>query len=561
MSGMSRIRTALSLVGRLPTVVRTLAHLQPAQMRAQIRHALFGLPAPRRASGSDPTLAVASPQTAFLEPPRHVKSLGGTRIELLGEVFDLAEGAEWETKQHGPLFAYHLHQHEFLRLRDLTPAERTKVLLDWVHNNRTGIGWDPHPISLRLICWGKMLLSPGALDADEHLRDEMLRSMSDQVETLIHGLEFRLQANHLLSNLISVVFGGLLLDGSSSEAWRARADALLRELDVQIRPDGGHEERSPMYHSLLLENLLDLLNLCLAEPARAPAGLADGLRETASRMLSALELWTHVDGRIALFADSAFDIAAEPDLLREYAGRLGVPSAPKFRSEILPQTGYLRLRAGAFDLIASVAGPAPAHQPGHAHCDALAFELSIRGKRLVTDAGLFEYQPGPRRDRARSTASHSTLQFDGQEQAEIWAAHRVGGRPLVELAAWDESGSAEATCRGWSPHSPLHRRFFSVEHDAVTIVDRVEDPCREVRFCLPIEPAWHVELFEGRARMTRESANSALCEVEIELSNVFEWTLARQPYFPTFGCEIDRFVLVGVGSHFDESITRIRCVD
>ena len=561
MSRMNRIATALSLIGRLPTVVRTLTHLQPAQMRAQIHHALFGVAAPRRASGPVPNLAIASPQTPFLEPPGHVKSLGGTRIELLGETFDLAEGVEWQAKELGSLFAYHLHQHEFLRLRGLTPAEREEVLLDWIHNNPDGIGWDPHPISLRLICWGKMLLSSGALDSDEHLRKEMLRSMSDQVETLMHGLEFRLQANHLLSNLISVVFGGLLLDASPSGTWRGRADALLRELDAQIRPDGGHEERSPMYHSLLLENLLDLLNLCLAEPARAPAGLVDGLREAASRMLSALELWTHADGRIALFADSAFDIAAEPDLLREYASRLGVSSSAGIRSGILPQSGYLRLRAGAYDLIASVAGPAPAHQPGHAHCDALAFELSVAGKRVVTDAGLFEYQPGPRRDRARSTASHSTLQFDGEEQAEIWAAHRVGGRPVVELTAWDESGSAEATCRGWSPNVPLHRRFFSVETDAVTIVDRVEGPCREVRFCLPIEPAWRVELSEGRARVTRESENAASCTVEIELSNVFEWTVERQPYYPTFGREVDRFVLVGVGPRCDEATTRIRCID
>jgi uncharacterized heparinase superfamily protein len=506
-------------------------------------------------------LAVTAPQTAFLEPPGHVKSLGGMRIELLGEVFDLAEGIEWETKEQGPLFAYHLHQHEYLRLPEFTPAERATVLLDWIHNNPAGIGWDPHPISLRLICWGKMLLTPGVLDADESLRREMLRSMSNQLETLTHGLEFRLQANHLLSNLISVVFGGLLLDGSSSLARRGRADALLRELDVQIRPDGGHEERSPMYHSLLLENLLDLLNLCLAEPARAPAGLTDGLREAVSRMLSALELWTHVDGRIALFADSAFELSAEPDRLREYSDRLGVSSSVNFLSAILPQTGYLRLRAGAFDLIASVAGPAPAHQPGHAHCDALAFELSVAGKRLVTDTGVFEYQPGPRRHRARTTASHSTLQFDGEEQAEIWAAHRVGGRPMVELTAWDESGSAEAICRGWSPHAPLHRRFFSVENDGVTIVDRVEGPCREVRFCLPIEPEWQVELSEGCARVMRESEQAESCAVEIELANVFEWTLERQPYYPTFGCEVDRFVLVGVGSRCDEAVTRFSYTD
>ena len=558
---MNRLRTGLGLIERIPTVLRTLAHLRPAQARAQIHHGLFGLASPRKAARVASALAIARSRTPFLEPVGHVKSLGGTRIELLRVPFDLAERIDWETREPGPLFAYHLHQHEYLRLPDFTPTERARHLLDWIHNHQTGVGWDPHPISLRLICWGKLLITPGALDADECLQGEMFRSMSDQLETLSHGLEVRLQANHLLSNRIAVVFGGLLLDGSSSAAWRDQADALLLELDAQIRPDGGHEERSPMYHSLLLENLLDLLNLCLADPPRAPAGLVDGLRETLSRMLCALELWTHLDGRIALFADSAFDVAAEPVSLRGYAERLGISSSANFLSGVLPQTGYLRLRAGVFDLIASVAAPAPAHQPGHAHCDALAFELSVAGDRLVTDTGLFEYLPGPRRDRARATASHSTIQVDGEEQAEFWAAHRIGGRPEVELTAWDASGSAEATCRGWSRNAPLHRRTFSVGSDGVTILDRIEGPGREVRVCLPIDPAWQVELSGRLARATRTSESGVSSTVEIELANVFAWALERQPYYPTLGCEVERSVLVGTGSRCDEAITRFRRVD
>lgn len=555
---MSRIRAGVEGLARLPTLVRTLVHLRPAQARAQIHHLLFGLSAPRKAAGSPASLAITRPHTPFLEPPRHVQSMGGARIELLGLHFDLTGGIDWAAQDQGPLFAYHLHQHEYLRLSALRPGERAKVLTDWIENHSKGTGWDPHPISLRLLCWGKMLITPDMYPTDTGLRDEMLRSMADQLETLAQGLEVRLQANHLLSNLVALVFGGLLLDGSSSAAWRDHSKLLLRELDAQVRPDGGHEERSPMYHSLLLENLLDLLNLCLAKPSRAPIGLESRLSEVVARMLDALAFWTHPDGRIALFADSAFDVAAEPRALRDYAKRLGVDSVAHSGPGILAQTGYLRLCSSEFDLIASVAGPAPAHQPGHAHCDALAFELSVSGVRFVTDTGLFEYRPGARRDRARATASHSTIQIDGAEQAEVWAAHRVGGRPRVELTAWDESGSAEATCRGWSRGAALHRRFFSVQSDGVTIVDRVEGPSREVRLCFPIDPVWQVELLSDRARATRASDGEANGLVEIELTRDLEWTLERQPYYPRFGCEVERFVLVGVGARCEEVTTRIR---
>lgn len=80
----------------------------------------------------------------------------------------------------------------------------------------------------------------------------------------------------------------------------------------QILPDGGHFERSPMYHATLLEDLLDLVQLgarwlgLVAEPE-----LADW-RATARRMLRWLHVMTHPDGGIAFFNDAALGIA--PDL-------------------------------------------------------------------------------------------------------------------------------------------------------------------------------------------------------------------------------------------------------
>ena len=470
---------------------------------------------------------------------------------------------DWDLEDDGgPLFAYHLHQHEVLRVSTFSVSARTTFLRDWIRHHRRGVGWDPHPISLRLFCWGKLLATPGLLATDAELHEEMLRSMASQAETLAHGLETRLQANHLLTNLMAVVFVGLLLEGEVADGWLNRSDALLVELDSQIRPDGGHEERSPMYHALLLENVLDLLNLCQAHSERVPDGFADALEETAARMLEALEVMTHADGEIALFADSAFDVASSPAVLGEYASRLSVrrPSTGPAPSLYLPQTGYLRLKSGSFHLIASVSGPSPAHQPGHAHCDALSFELSVRGRRVVTDTGLFEYRPGARRDRARSTSGHSTFEFDGAEQAEVWAAHRVGGRPVVECSGWNASGSGEAICRGWSPEAPLHRRRFSVDEASALITDRVEGSFEVVRFRLPIDPAWAVVLDSTRAVATCRCESFDTGAVVIELANRFDWTLERGHYYPTFGLEIERFVLVGVAagaeSDWGEAVTR-----
>ena len=82
-----------------------------------------------------------------------------------------------------------------------------------------------------------------------------------------------------------------------------------------------------------------------------------------------------------------------------------------------------------------------------------------------------------------------------------------------------------------------------------------------MRVCLPIDPAWQVELSGRLARATRTSESGVSSTGEIELANVFEWALERQPYYPTLGCEVERSVLVGSGSRCDEAITRIRYVD
>jgi hypothetical protein len=76
-----------------------------------------------------------------------------------------------------------------------------------------------------------------------------------------------------------------------------------------------------------------------------------------------------------------------------------------------------------------------------------------------------------------------------------------------------------------------------------------------------MDPAWQVELSRGRARAKREGEGGSSCVVEVELPDVLLWVLERQSYYPTFGYEVDRFVLVGVGSHFDEATTRFRCID
>ncbi len=526
----------------LPRLLRTLRHYRPVQLAAQLRHVLQeeGRPGPPR--GAAPPMAIEGATAPFLPAPPHAKFDGEAGFELIRRKHRFGGAIDWQFDELGPLWAFHLHQFDWARSPGVDPAARTRLILDWIEHCERSYGWAPHPISLRILSWGKLILTPGALVLGAQERETLHASLAQQAEALAGRLEYRLQANHLFSNLLGLVFAGVLFEGSHAARWLGHEPLLRRELERQILSDGSHVERSPMYHALLLENVLDLLNVALASQGRAPQALVQALEDAAARMLGAHAVWTHPDGEIALLGDAAFDIAHAPRVLSDYAASLGVDARAPASGQLV-DAGVYRLEAGAFTLIATTGPPAPSHQPGHAHCDALSFELSYGDERVISDTGVSEYIPGPLREASRATSSHATIQLGDQEQSEIWSAHRVGGRANCRVVAADDA-ELRASCSPWSLPKTSHERHFSVRPSQVEIADRIEGEGGTVRLFLPMGP--DVEALEldreGRAAHLRLRSGTAL---SLELPNGVDWQIERRPWFPRFGEAAERDTLVG----------------
>lgn len=549
-------------IRQFPRTLRTLRNIHARQWVAQMLHVLAPVSSPVKPLQPTPEFSRGGPVIPFLPCPEHVGWGAEGRLELIGEPVDFASGVDWLHEESGPLWAYHLHNCDHLRDSGLSPGTRTELMLDWIRSHRSGVGWDAHPTSLRILSWGKLLLFPEKLNLDEAAEHEVRASLAQQVETLSGRLEVRLQGNHLLSNLVSLVFAGLLFEGSRADRWLAHDKDLTSEIAAQFHSDGGHEERSPMYHGLLLESLLDLLNLAQARPERSPKALLPALKETAERALVAMDVWRHPDGEIALFSDSALGVSHHPDALIEYASALGVAPAAPLRPGLLEQTGYARLQASGLTVVASVSGPAPPHQIGHAHCDALSFELSCHGERVVTDTGVYEYVPGERRRISRETLSHSTLEIEGAEQAEIWAAHRMGGRPRVELVNFEAQARIEATCSSWSTPDRVHRRVFMVQDGGLEIRDRVEGSPADVRLSLPLAPGIRARTVhgpDGSAEAHLELPSGKRMRVMLPIAA--EWRMETCLYFPRFGVEIERNRMLGEARSFESGTWRFELLN
>lgn len=351
------------------------------------------------------------------------------------------------------------------RLRDYTlhyhSAPSSEIIRRWIVENPRGRGpgWEPYPLSRRVVNWIKWLLGGG------EATPEMLCSLAAQADHLSRRLEFHLLANHLFANAKALVFAGCFFE---HDPWlRKGLELLEQEIPEQILADGGHFERSSMYHALVLEDVLDLVNL-----GRAYPGLLPDWSPVAARMLGWLGQTLHPDGQIPFFNDACFGVAPEPRLLREYAARLGVEPAPVE----LGESGYIRLE-NERTVVLFDAGPiGPDYQPGHAHADTLSFELSHRGRRVLVNSGISTYEAGPERQWQRGTAAHNTLRVDGLDQSEVWKAFRVARRARPFGVRTDHRSWVEAAHDGYHRlKDPItHRRRLELEAGRLVILDALE---------------------------------------------------------------------------------------
>jgi uncharacterized heparinase superfamily protein len=355
-----------------------------------------------------------------------------------------SETIPWSSAGFSRLWLYNLNYLDFLNTDLRAPQHRfhlrraLDVAQDWCAQNTSGreVGWEPFPLSLRIVNWLKFLIrnAERAEDLGEGKTVQtLLTSLRLQTLALEARLETHLLANHLIKNIKALLFAGALLDAPESSRWWSKGEELLgRELGEQVLPDGGHFERSPMYHAEVLEDLLDLQ--ALAEACGRGGNCAQPLSQRVTGMANFLHSIMHPDGDIPLLNDAALGIARPArDLLRRVGLSVEVSSSSRAEVTILPETGYGVVRdPGSESCLIFDCGPlGPDYQPGHGHCDVLSYELSLRGRRLVVDTGVSTYEPCTARHYERSTTAHNTLRIDGEEQAEIWASFRVGRRPRV----------------------------------------------------------------------------------------------------------------------------------
>src|SRR5690606_25718690 len=165
---------------------------------------------------------------------------GPGRFLLLNELHDLGETG-WDDPGIERLWRYNLHYFDDLNAEGAPDRAgwHRDLILRWIGDNPPGrgSGWEPYPLSLRMVNWIKWHL------AGNELPPAALHSLAVQARWLMRRLEFHLLGNHLFANAKALVFAGCFFRGDEADAWLARGLAILRrEVPEQILADGGQFE-------------------------------------------------------------------------------------------------------------------------------------------------------------------------------------------------------------------------------------------------------------------------------------------------------------------------------
>jgi uncharacterized heparinase superfamily protein len=478
------------VLSRLLLYFHTVQYLKPAQILGRL---VFRLS--RKAPDLRPSPAVRPLSGSWIPCARKSSMSGATTFRFLSVMRELSAAADWNRADCPKLWLYNLHYFDDLNADDAAArvAWHRALIARWIAENppAEGNGWEPYPVSLRVVNWVKWALAGNALEA------YAVHSLAVQARWLMGRLEWHLLGNHLLANAKALVFAGSFFAGAEADAWRQQGLAILhREHAEQILDDGGHFERSPMYHAIILEDLLDLIQVALRWPGVIDAAVVADWRRLVARMLYWLAAMTHPDGEIALFNDAAIGIAPNLARLAVYAATLNIDAVAPIAAPLtaLPDSGYLRAQQGDAILIADAGEIGPDYLPGHAHADTLSFELSVFEQRIVVNSGTSEYGLGAERLRQRGTAAHNTVQIDGADSSEVWGGFRVARRARPVGLSVSETGDAvEVVCAhdGYRRLSgrPLHRRGWRITAQGLRVSDVIEGGFAEAVARYHLHPA------------------------------------------------------------------------
>jgi Heparinase II/III-like protein/Heparinase II/III N-terminus len=313
---------------------------------------------------------------------------------------------------------------------------------------------------------------------------------------------------HLTGEALGLFFLGTLLpEFKEAKRWQDLGSRILIEqLPVHVRSDGVYFEQSSYYHRYTTDFYLHFLLLSRVNNFTLPPQV----EESVVRLLDHLMYITRPDGTTPLFGDDDGGRLAMLDVraANDFRGTLGIGSVvfdrgdykfvagdaaeellwltgqeglsrfdsivatqPPETSKAFHESGYFVMRDGwtsDSNYLLFDCGPHGSLSCGHAHADALSFDLAARGRAILVDPGTYTYTGSKElRDWFRSSVAHNTLTIDGESSS-------------VPAGPFSWKHIAQATPLQWISRAQYD--FVSGRHDGYERLGAPATHIREILF-------------------------------------------------------------------------------
>jgi len=413
---------------------------------------------------------VIAPQDLRTADPTRASEIYGGRFAFAGKIVTcdghspfaiVPPNDEWGALLHGFGWLRHLRAAD----TNITRANARALVDEWISMLGSGhpLGWRPEIVARRIVAW----LTQATLildDADIRFYRRFLRNLTRQVRYLRWTASTTRDGICRLQAHIALTYTALCMANQVKHLNRATR-RLVRELERQILPDGGHVSRNP---GALIELLLDLLPLSQAFSARnvpPPPALLNAI----DRMMPMLRFFRHVDGAFGMFNGMG---PTSPDLLATILAYDDTGGQPLSHA---PHSGYQRVECGNSVLLIDTGSPPPLLLSADAHAGCLSFEFSARGQRIIVNCGLPAYSRDNWRQISRATAAHSTVTFNDTSSCQFLergAWRHIFGTPIV-AGPTSVSLTREQSERGGllirASHDGYSRRFGIIHHRSLSL--------------------------------------------------------------------------------------------
>ncbi|ARU91803.1 hypothetical protein SCLARK_001261 [Spiroplasma clarkii] len=298
----------------------------------------------------------------------------------------------------------------------------------------------------------------------------------------------------------SLIFKEIFLE--SNNLFELAMERLTQSLKIQILADGGHWEKSPLYHNEVLDTFSKVVNLCLInsieiedwilkkiilaheynlkilKPDRTQPmqGDSDNTNLTSRLQVAAL-LFQRQDFKFftgeTVYEENVWDYGFM--LTKNYQNlKSKVPAFKSFCFPVLGEGYYRSSWEQDADWLWFSCGSLGS---GHGHGNSLHFSLTINGKDFLIDPGRYTYKGTDKnREYLKSQAAHNTIIVDDTPTQKFKGSWEITKTPRYICANMQEYNNEytffEGTDLGRVDNGQvINRQILIVDNFATIIVD------------------------------------------------------------------------------------------